>query len=322
MPYRPPGWLPGGHAQTIYPVLAPPPPVAFERERLDTPDGDFIDLDWAGPPQAQRRLVLFHGLEGSSNSHYARAIAGRAVQEGWRCCVPHFRGCSGEINRLPRAYHSGDTAELDWIVRAIHARSPSVMLHLAGVSLGGNVLLKWLGERGADAQPLVAQAAAISAPLDLAAAGHALARGFNRVYTRMFLASLKRKAALKVARFPGIFDSHAMHAARNLYEFDNVVTAPLHGFRDTDDYWSKASSWPLLGAIRVPTLVLNARNDPFLPQQALAKAANASASVLLEFPQHGGHVGFPGGASVRPKGATPARGNWLAERIFAFFHTR
>ncbi len=311
-PYEAPAWLPGGHAQTIYAALRKPPPVAFERERWDTPDGDFIDLDWAGPRDAGRLLVLFHGLEGSSKSHYARSIVGQATAEGWRCVVPHFRGCSGEINRLPRAYHSGDSAEIDWILRRVHSLADGNKLFAAGISLGGNALLKWLGEKGGDAAQLVAHAAAISAPLDLEAAGHALGRGFNRVYTRMFLDTLKRKSAAKLARFPGSVDERAMRASANLYEFDNAVTAPLHGFRDTDDYWQRASSWPGLAAIRVPTLVINARNDPFMPESALDRARGASKHVTLEFPAGGGHAGFM-------TGPFPGRHGWLASRILDFF---
>ncbi|MBK8064824.1 MAG: alpha/beta fold hydrolase [Betaproteobacteria bacterium] len=319
--YRAPHWLPGGHAQTIYAALNRPPMPAYTRERWDTPDGDFVDLDWAGPREAQNTLLLFHGLEGGSGSHYARAIVAQAAQAGWRCAVAHFRGCSGEPNRLARAYHSGDAEEIDWIVRRVHAASaaqasrsglPPPRLHLAAVSLGGNATLKWLGERGGEAAGLVHRAAAISAPFDLAAAGRVLERGFNMVYTRMFLATMKRAAAAKLARFPGIFDARAMQAARTLYEFDNAVTAPLHGFRDTDDYWSRASSWPLLAGIRVPTLVLNARNDPFMPAQSLERARGASSDVILEFPEQGGHVGFP-------SGLLPGGRHWLAARLMEFY---
>jgi predicted alpha/beta-fold hydrolase len=317
--YRAPRWLPGGHAQTIYAALNRPDLPAYTRQRWDTPDGDFIDVDWAGPVDANRRLVLFHGLEGSSGSHYARALASCAVAAGWRIAVPHFRGCSGEPNRLPRAYHSGDSGEIDWIVRRLHAQHPQAQLHLAAVSLGGNASLKWLGERGRDAAQLVRRAAVVSAPFDLAAAGRALELGFNRVYTRMFLRTMKRSALAKLARFPGIFDGRAMLAAQTLYEFDNVVTAPLHGFRDTDDYWARASSWPLLAGIEVPTLVLNARNDPFMPAQALERARGASPQVILEFPEEGGHVGFPSAPLPGERSAT--RSAWLPARLMEFFST-
>lgn len=298
--YRAPWWLPGGHLQTLAAALAPAPRISWRRERWETPDGDFIELDWAdgvGP-----LLALFHGLEGGSSSHYARSIAAYALERGWRCVVPHFRGCSGELNRRPRAYHSGDTEEIDWILRRLR---PDCAV---GVSLGGNVLLKWLGERGADAKPLLRRAAAVSAPLDLAAAGHALDRGVNkRLYTRVFLASLKAKVSAKIRLRHVALDEHRLSRVRTLREFDDLFTAPLHGFRDADDYWRRASSAPWLEHIRVPTLVLNARNDPFLPRSALEAAARqASRDVVLEFPASGGHAGFPG------------RGRWLARRVLEF----
>jgi predicted alpha/beta-fold hydrolase len=308
VPYASPWWLPGGHLQTIVPSLFRPPRVPFERRRWDTPDGDFIDVDFCGAPEAEKQLVLFHGLEGCSDSHYARAFAAHAVRRGWRLAIPHFRGCSGEPNRKPRAYHSGDSDEVDWIL----ARFPGPVW-AAGVSLGGNALLKWLGERGEAAKGRVQRAAAVSAPLDLAAAGNALDRGLNRLlYTRHFLATLRPKSLAKLELFPGLYDADAIRAARTFREFDNLVTAPLHGFRDTDDYWGRASSGQYLEGVRVPTLLLNARNDPFLPEHALLAAAQkAPPCVVLEFPATGGHAGFPAGPF-------PGRHGWLAERVFRF----
>ena len=266
--------------------------MARRRERWDTPDGDFIDVDFAGAPAGGRLLVLFHGLEGGSDSHYARALCARAAAAGLRVAMPHWRGCSGELNRLPRAYHSGDSDEVDWILkRLINSGDACVAI---GVSLGGNVLLKWLGERGESAKALVRRAATVSAPIDVGAAGRALDRGLNRLlYTRMFLSTLKPKSLRKLEAFPGLFDGARVGAARTFREFDDLVTAPLHGFRDADEYWAAASSAPRLQDIRVPTLVLNARNDPFLPEQdLLAATRKVSADVLLEFPRSGGHVGF------------------------------
>jgi predicted alpha/beta-fold hydrolase len=292
-----------GHLQTIWPVLFPPPRVPLARERWETPDGDFIDVDSAGPRDAARLLVLFHGLEGGSDSHYARGLVAGFAAAGWRTAIPHFRGCSGEPNRLQRAYHSGDSEEIDWVLR----RMNHPHLCAAGVSLGGNALLKWLGERGEGAANVVRRAAAVSAPLDLAASGRALDRGINRlVYTRHFLASLRPKSLAKLEVFPGLYERAAVAAARTFREFDDTVTAPLHGFRDAEHYWSASSSGPYLERIRVPTLVLNARNDPFLPEHALVAAARKAArDVLLEFPAHGGHAGF--------------RHPWLAERLLRFF---
>lgn len=283
------------------------------RERWDSPDGDFIDVDFAGDPGAARTLVLFHGLEGNSDSHYARALAAGARAEGVRLAVPHWRGCSGEPNRRPRAYHSGDSEEVDWILKKIVSSAGAVCA--IGVSLGGNALLKWLGERGDEARALVSRAAAVSAPLDLPAAGRALDRGLNRaLYTKMFLSTLKPKSLAKLEAFPGLFDAARVGAARTFREFDDLVTAPLHGFRDVEHYWSTAASGPWLEHIRVPTLVLNARNDPFLPEHALLAAARKAAQcVMLEFPRTGGHVGFL-------SGPFPGRHAWLPQRLFRFLY--
>ena len=311
--YRAPGWLANPHLHTIYGSLfVASPRVAYRRERWETPDGDFVDIDHVdGPPEAPR-VALFHGLEGSSASPYARMLMHRVSQRGWRGAVVNFRGCSGEPNRLPRAYHSGDWQEVDWLLARLAAGSRGAPLYAAGVSLGGNALLKWLGERGEAARAIVARAAAVSAPLDLMAAGEALGRGFSLLYAKHFLATLKRGAAAKHARFPGSFDFERMRHSRTLREFDDVVTAPLHGFRDTDDYWTRASSKPLLGNIAVPTLVLNARDDPFLPEQALPSANEVSRAVTIEFPTSGGHVAFV-------SGPFPGHIGWLPERLLHFF---
>lgn len=311
-PYAAPRWLPGGHLQTVYASLVPPPRVPMERIRWDTPDGDFIDVDFAGNPAAAQLMVLFHGLEGSSDSHYARALAAAAAAAGWRLAIPHFRGCSGEANRKPRAYHSGDSEEINWLLLKFFSLNEN--LFAAGVSLGGNALLKWLGEQGQAAGKIVRRAAAVSAPVDLAAAGRALDRGLNRwLYTRRFLATLKPKSLAKLAAFPGIYDGERLRAARSFREFDGLVTAPLHGFRDTDDYWARASSGPWLERIRLPTLMINARNDPFLPERELVAATRgAPPNVVLEFPRTGGHAGFV-------SGRFPERHTWLPQRLLEFF---
>ncbi len=313
--YVAPRWLPGAHLQTIWPArFAPRPRVDYRRERWETPDGDFVDVDFAAPePQTDSAacLVLFHGLEGCSRSHYALALMRSAADRGWRGIVLHFRGCSGEANRLPRAYHSGDSEEGDWVLRRLHSRFPCAPLYAAGVSLGGNMLAKWLGERGEDAR-FVAAAASIGAPLDLAAGGYALCRGFNRVYTRMFLATLKAKALAKIDRFPDVGRAERIRASRNLYEYDNAYTAPVHGFRNTEDYWQRASGKPWLSRIRVPHLALNALNDPFVPADSLPHAGDVSSFVTLEQPAHGGHIGFA-------SGPFPGNLHFLPRRLFAFF---
>lgn len=311
--YRAPFWLPGSHVQTIVPALfsrlALP---AYRRERWDTPDGDFIEVDWvdgmnAGPTAPL--FVLFHGLEGGSGSHYARAFAAAAHARGWHAVIPHFRSCSGPLNLLPRFYHLADSAEVDWVLRRLAARHAGPLV-VAGVSLGGNVLLHWLAQRREDAS-IVTAAAAISAPLDVHAGGEMLGRGFGMIYTRSFLKTLKVKALQKLEQYPGLFDARAVLASRTMFEFDNVVTAPLHGFRNAHDYWTQATIRPLLGEIVVPTLVLNARNDPFLPDHALPARHEVSRAVELDQPEHGGHVGFM-------TGPFPGRSHWLAERVFGY----
>jgi uncharacterized protein len=229
------------------------------------------------------------------------------------CAVTvHFRGCSGEPNRLPRAYHSGDVQEIDWIIRRMRAASAGVPLFATGVSLGGNALLKWLGETGVSASAVVDRVVAVSAPVDLMAAGDALGRGVNLLYTRNFLATLKKKSLAKLASHPGLYDAARVRAAYTLREFDDLVTAPLHGFRDTNDYWTRASSKPVLRHIGIPTLIINARNDPFLPASALPGVDAVSAAVTLEQPEEGGHVGFVAGAF-------PGHLEWLPQRVMDFF---
>jgi len=312
--YRAPWWLPGGDAQTLYAfALGRRSSAAFARERWRAPDGDFIDVDRAvvpAPPGAPR-LVLFHGLEGGSRSHYAGAFAREAARLGWRFAVPHFRGCSGAPNLLPRAYHSGDWPEIQWILRRFRGEDPAAPLYAVGVSLGGNALLRWLAEDERAAET-VAAAAAVSAPMDLMAAGDALGRGFNLVYARAFLATMKPKALAMLERHPGLFDAARVRAARTLREFDDCVTAPLHGFRDVDDYWTRASAKPGLGRVRVPTLIVNARNDPFLPARALPDPRALPAAVRCEFPDQGGHVGFV-------TGPFPGRLDWIPRRVAEFF---
>ena len=308
MHYPSPLWLPGGHLQTIYPATCiAKPAVVFRRERWDTHDGDFVDVDFVDGKAGAPLVVLFHGLEGSSDSHYCRSLMAAVAARGWSGAIPHFRGCSGELNLAPRFYHSGDAGEIDWIMRRMRARTGG-KLYATGASLGGNALLRWLGESQHQAD-FVDAAVAVSAPLNLAGGGQSLSSGLNMVYTRMFLQTLKPKCLAKLDQFPGLFDREALLGARDLYQFDNVVTAPLHGYRDTDDYWDRASAMHVLDDITVPTLVLNARNDPFLPRRHLP--ASAAPAVTLEYPAHGGHVGFA-------CGPLPGRLDWLPQRMLAF----
>jgi predicted alpha/beta-fold hydrolase len=308
MNYVAPWWLPGGNAQTIWPALyahrVQGERPHYRRERWATPDADFIDVDFLQAADSVRTglapaakgcplLVLFHGLEGSSRSHYAEAFADDARQRGWAYAVPHFRGCSGELNLAPRAYHSGDFEEIGWILARLRAQHVGPIVAV-GVSLGGNALLRWAEEVGGAAAAVVSGVASVCSPVDLAASGWAIGRGFNRlVYTRMFINSMKPKALQKLDQHPGLFDRVAMMAARDLYEFDNLFTAPLHGFKSTEDYWARASAKPHLHRIRVPALVVNARNDPFVPAWCLPHQNEVGEHVTLWQPAHGGHVGFP-----------------------------
>ena len=294
--------------QTIWPALFsrsyPNGKPAYQRERLLAPDGDFVDVDWLISPKndsvgGNPLLILFHGLEGSSQSHYALAFADYAEQQGWDYAVPHFRGCSGEINHAPRAYHSGDYEEIYWIIRRLTFERTGPV-YAVGVSLGGNALLRWVQEMGNDAAKYVAAVASISAPVDLAASGAHIDAGVNRqVYVRNFLATMKPRATQKHMQYPGLFDLRAVQEAKTLYEFDNAFTAPLHGFSGTSDYWHRASSRQHLKRIRIPALVINALNDPFVPAHCLPDVTQVSKSVELFQPQSGGHVGFAAG---RPPG--------------------
>ena len=317
--YRAPAWLRGGHAQTIFPYFLRRPVIHYQRERIDTQDGDFWDLDWLPQPHAAPRaplVALFHGLEGSAESHYALALMAHLTAMGWCGVVPHFRGCAGEPNRQPRAYHSGDHEEIGAMLATLAARREAgTPLFAVGVSLGGSALLNWLGRAGATAERTLTAAAAVSAPLDLTAAGIAIGRGVNRIYTRHFLQTLKPKALAMEVRFPGLFDRRRLRAVRTMWEFDEAVTAPLHGFAGADDYWTRGSSKPWLAAIAVPTLVLNARNDPFVPLRSLPAADEVSEAVVLEQPATGGHVGFM-------TGSAPGRLDWLPRRLTTFFTTR
>lgn len=326
-PYTAPWWLPGGNAQTLCAALASRrhfgPAPRWTRSRWTAPDGDFIDVDQAqlAAPAGAPLLVLFHGLEGSSASQYSVAFADFAATNALAFAVPHFRGCSGELNRAPRAYHSGDFEEIDWILKRFALEHPARPLIAVGVSLGGNALMRWAAEMGGSAAAQVRAVASVCSPLDLAAGGHAIGRGFNRlVYTRMFLASMVPKALKKLEQHPGLFDRDALLAARDLFEFDNLFTAPLHGFRDTPDYWSRASAKPVLHQIRIPALALNALNDPFVPAASLPTAQQVGRHVTLWQPGQGGHVGFPvsQGALGLPghvRAMPDAVGHWLLAHL-------
>jgi len=321
--YSAPWWLPGGNLQTIWPALYARRVFGehpqYRRERWPTPDGDFLDVDWLVTKESDTPgrplLVLFHGLEGSSRSHYAEAFADFAAAHGLDFVVPHFRGCSGELNEGPRAYHSGDHEEIGWILARLRARHEGPLLAV-GVSLGGNALMRWAAEAGDEASRLANAVASVCSPIDLAAGSRAIGRGFNRlVYTTMFLRSMKPKALAKLKQHPGLFDGDRLMAARDLYEFDDIFTAPLHGFRNADDYYARASAKPHLHRIRVPALVLNALNDPFVPAASLPAQGDVGDFVTLWQPPGGGHVGFPDGHLPGHVRRMPDEvGGWLLKR--------
>jgi predicted alpha/beta-fold hydrolase len=319
-PYRSPRWLRGSHAQTIYPFMLKRPAIAYRRERVTTRDGDFWDFDWLPDPSGVTPdtplVVLFHGLEGNSQSHYALLLMQHVATRGWRGVVPHFRGCSGEPNLLPRAYHSGDHEEVGGMLDALRERTDArTPIYAVGVSLGGSALLNWLGRAGARARERVRAAVTASVPLDLMAAGIAIGQGLNRIYTWHFLHTLKPKALAMATRFPGVLDPRRIVRARSLWDFDESVTAPLHGFAGADDYWTRASSKPWLSKVALPTLVINARNDPFVPAHSLPDASLVSSAVVLEQPASGGHAGFM-------TGPAPGRIDWLPRRALHFLEAQ
>ncbi len=310
--YHAPGWLPNQHLQTILPALGlPVPKLKYRRQHWDTPDGDIIALDWIDGQKDQPLVVLFHGLEGNSRSHYALRIMSSAKRLGWNGVVVHFRGCGGCHNRKPRSYHGGDTAEIDWVLKRLNAHG-FLGIHAVGVSLGGNTLLNWLAEHPMSSMNIIKSACSVSTPFDLAATGDALGRGFNRFYTKIFLKTLKPKALRMIQQFKLNLSAERIASASTLREFDDRFTAPLHGFENVDDYWSKCSSMPRLSRIQMPTLLINAVNDPFLPASCLPDREALPENILLEFPAQGGHVGFAN--QLFSTGH-----DWLASRIFEFF---
>jgi predicted alpha/beta-fold hydrolase len=293
--YRAPAWLRGGHAQTIFPALfRRVPQVTKRRERIELPDGDFLDLDWA-TLGSNRLAILSHGLEADSSATYIQGMAGALHRRGWDVLAWNYRGCGGESNRLLKFYHSGASDDLDHVVRHALAVHPARHIDLIGFSLGGNMTLKYLGEREVD--PRVHRAVAFSVPCDLACSSVRLSSALNRhLYMRRFLVSLRKKLAEKQPRFPAEIDLTGIGAIRDFRGFDDRFTAPLHGFRDAEDYWARSSSRPFLSRILIPALLVSAANDPFLgPRCFPLEEAEASPHFHLEVPADGGHCGFPGG---------------------------
>ncbi|MDO5686011.1 MAG: alpha/beta fold hydrolase [Neisseria sp.] len=305
--YAPPTWLKGGHAQTVVPKFVRQATIDYRRElRADSHGTAQVAYDFVDGAADAPLVVLFHGLEGSSSSHYAIALAHAVRQRGWRYVVVHFRSCGGVPNTSPVFYHSGDSAEIAFVLNQLKQDNPE--LFAVGVSLGGNALAKYLGEEGV--QAACSAAASISAPLDLPAAAIALRHPVSRrIYIPYFLRTLVPKA--RALCTDAALEQKLRHC-RSLTEFDNLFTAPLHGFADAQDYYRRASSKPLLPEITVPTLILNAQNDPFLPASALPRAHEVSRTVTLLQPAQGGHVGF---LDTRRHDKL----SWLPETVLDFF---
>jgi predicted alpha/beta-fold hydrolase len=319
--FSPAWWLPGPNLQTLWgKFMRPGSRLETTLERIDTPDGDFLDLHHLAGDKNAPLLVLLHGLEGSLRSHYIQGLLSEAHQRGWRAVVLIFRSCGASMNRAKRFYHSGETSDLSFAISHLIQSNRDAQIVLTGVSLGGNVLLKYLGERQNNVPPQIAAAAAVSVPYDLGrAAGH-IDKGFAKVYQRSFIKSLQSKALAKLEQFPDIAAKDQIAAIRTMRDFDNRITAPLHGFTDADDYYTKSSARAWLHGIRVQTLLLSAIDDPFLPSEVLEEIETAAAenpSLETEFTSHGGHVGFVGGTSpLRPDYYMEKRvGSFLASHL-------
>jgi uncharacterized protein len=317
--FDPAWWVPGSHAQTVWGNLTRSRRlVAFRREALETPDGDELVLDHVGGPEGSPRVILLHGLEGSSYSVYIQGLLKEIRRRGWRSTVMNFRSCARDPKRLtrmlpnrrPRLYHSGETGDLGFLVRTLSAREPDAALLAIGSSLGGNVLLKWLGEH--PGQREVAAAVALSTPYDLDASAFHLESIGGRIYVGRFLTTLRRKALAAARRFPEAaarIDVPRTLAARSFREFDDAANAPLHGFAGAEDYYRRSSSIGFLPAIATPTLCLSAQDDPFLPREALERARlRAAAAVEFLITPHGGHIGWVAGA-------WPWRPTYFAEQV-------
>jgi predicted alpha/beta-fold hydrolase len=315
--YSPAWWIPGGHLQTLWGKLfrrqTPAPTVL---ERWNTPDGDFLEIHRLAAERGAPRLLLLHGLEGTVRSHYAQALLNEAGRRGWGADLLIFRSCGSELNRTRRFYHSGETGDVGFVLDRILAEFPASPLALAGVSLGGNVLLKFLGERSEDLPSQLKAAAAISVPFDLARSSERINRGFSRFYQRFFLNSLRKKAQEKARRFPDLASHGSIAALRTLEDFDNLITGPLHGFQDARDYYARSSSLPYLKKIKLQTLLFSAEDDPMLPAEVLdevREAAKDNPALEIDFVERGGHAGFI-------TGSVPWRPFYYAEyRVGEFF---
>lgn len=296
-PIKSPFWLPEGHTQSVFPALFREVELANgpTRERLETVDGDFLDVDWytnQGDIDQAPLLIISHGLEGSSERNYVKGLIRVMLGEGYNILAWNYRSCSGELNRALRFYHSGATDDLDFIIRQAHSRGAN-QISLAGFSLGGNLTLKWLGEQGENPPYFIRKAVAFSVPLHLSSSSRKLARWENRIYTHRFLQTLLKKVNEKSALYPNDIRADMLKSIKSLRDFDEVITGPLHGFKDAEDYYEQNSSLYFLEKIRIPALIVNAQNDPFLTEECIPfKLAESLDFVYLEAPDVGGHCGF------------------------------
>jgi len=313
--FQPAWWCRGPHLQTLWPyLLRPRPRVALQRERLELPDGDFLDLDWLVTDSRGPMVLLLHGLEGSSNSKYALGMLRAAQQRGWRAAVMHFRGCSGTPNRLTRSYHSGEIGDVAHVVSELKSRTPQAPIAVVGYSLGGNVLLKWLGELNSRS-PLNA-AAAVSVPFLLGDAADRLESGFSRAYQWELMLRMRRSVRTKSKTVALPLDLAKVDSLRTFREFDEHVTARLHGFAGADDYYARSSSRQYLKHITTPTLIIHSNDDPFMRPDTAPAREELSPAIEFELYQSGGHVGFV-------SGRWPWRATyWLEQRIPEFFAER
>ncbi len=319
--FRPARWLTNRHAQTIYASLpwAATPRPKLRCEKIELPDGDITVVDWltdsSDTDPNSPTLIVLHGLEGSAESSYARMLLQAAADRGWRAAVLHFRDCGDYRNLLPRRYHAGETGDIRFFLERLRTEGHRGPMMAAGYSLGGNVLLKYLGENGIST-PLHA-AAAVSVPLNLQRSSDALSHGFSKIYQRYLLRRMKRAVSRKFDQYTAAFDWQRAMEARTFAEFDDAVTAPLHGFSGKDEYYDRCSSAAYLKEIRRPTLIINSLDDPFMTPDIIPTEDQLSDCVTLEVSEHGGHVGFIGGGTPwRPEYYLPKRiTDYLASQI-------
>lgn len=304
--FRPAWWLPGPHLPTVFGKLVRRIPPAHQRiERWATPDGDSVSVARLDPAHPGAPiLTIFHGLEGTVRSTYAQGLMHQARARGWGAALLVWRTCDGRIPTVPRMYHSGETSDADFFMRKLAAEQPDSPLVATGVSLGANVLLKWLGEQRSAIPSTLRAAAAISTPFDLAAGSRYLEQGFSRAYVWHFVRNLKRKARAALERHPSLpVDRRRLEAARSFWDFDDCFTAPVHGFRDAEDYYARSSSLPVLRSVQLPTLLYSAVDDPFLPSSVLDRVrevARTTATLHPQFTPRGGHVGWVSGSPFSP----------------------